>query len=56
MQHWVHRLLFYEASDWVFTLLYTAFAALVAWTWIRWPPRRPGMPARSVETQRAQIG
>lgn len=36
---WVGRLLFYEAEAWVFTLLYSAFALLVLWTWRRWPPR-----------------
>ncbi len=37
--HWVGRLLFYEAPAWVFTLVYSGFALLVAWTWWRWPPR-----------------
>lgn len=37
--HWVGRLLFYTAPGWVFTTVYTAFGALVAWTWWRWPPR-----------------
>jgi len=38
--HWLHRLLFYQAPEWVFTLTYTGFAALVAlsWYWVR--PRR----------------
>jgi len=38
--HWLHRLLFYEAPAWVFTLVYTAFtlAVVLAWIWI--PPRR----------------
>jgi hypothetical protein len=38
--HWVQRLVFWDAPPWLFTLLYTAFGALVAWTWWRWPPRR----------------
>ena len=33
IEHWVQRLLFYEAPTWVFTLLYSAFAAAVAATW-----------------------
>ena len=40
IQHWVHGVLFYEAPTWVFTALYTAFAALVAVTWWRFPPRK----------------
>jgi len=40
VQHWLHQLIFYEAPLWVFTLLYTAFGALVAATWWWWPPRR----------------
>jgi hypothetical protein len=40
--HWVQRLLFYDAEPWVFTLVYSLFAALVLWTWWRFPPRRGG--------------
>lgn len=38
--HWLERLLYYRAPDWVFVLLYTGFGALVvaSWIWIR--PRR----------------
>ncbi len=38
--HWIERLLYYRAPDWVFVLLYTAFAGLVvaSWFWVR--PRR----------------
>jgi hypothetical protein len=38
--HWIERLLYYRAPDWVFIVVYTAFAALVAasWVWVR--PRR----------------
>jgi hypothetical protein len=36
----VHAWLFWNAPAWVFTLIYVAFAGLVAWTWWRWPPRR----------------
>jgi hypothetical protein len=35
-------LIFYNAPPWVFALLYFGFAALVALSWWRWPPRRPG--------------
>ena len=38
--HWMQSLLYYRAEEWVFILLYTLFAALVAasWYWVR--PRR----------------
>ena len=37
---WVHQLMFFAAPEWVFTLLYVAFALAVAATlwWV--PPRR----------------
>ncbi len=31
--HWLARLLYYQAPLWVFALVYTSFAALVAGTW-----------------------
>jgi polyferredoxin len=37
---WVHAWLYWDWPAWVFTAIYTAFAALVAWTWWRYPPRR----------------
>lgn len=40
VEHWVSRLMYFDAPPWVFTLAYTAFAALVAAAWWRWPPRR----------------
>lgn len=40
IEHWLQALLYYDAPAWVFTLAYTAFAGLVAFTWIRFPPRR----------------
>jgi len=38
--HWIERLLYYRAPDWVFVVLYTAFGVLVGacWFWVR--PRR----------------
>ena len=39
MEYWVQRLLYYESPLWVFALAYTAFGALVAWAWWRYPPR-----------------
>ena len=45
--YWIDRLIFYNAPQWVFGLLYFGFAAMVALSWWRWPPRWPG--ARSVD-------
>lgn len=41
IEHWLSRLLYWEAPWWVFVAAYTAFAALVAlaWWWVR--PARP---------------
>jgi polyferredoxin len=38
--HWLQRLLFYTAPNWVFTFVYTAFGSVVAATWWYFPPRR----------------
>lgn len=39
IRHWVRELIFYAAPGWVFTLVYTVFAGLVALTWFVYPPR-----------------
>ena len=39
LQRWIHAWLFWDWPPWVFTTLYAAFGALVAWTWWRFPPR-----------------
>ena len=38
IEDWVGRCLFYNAPPAVFVLIYSGFAALVIWTWWRWPP------------------
>lgn len=40
IQHWVERLIYFEAPLWVFAMIYTAFGLLVVWAWWRFPPRR----------------
>lgn len=40
IQHWVHRILFYQAPPWVFALAYTVFALAVFAAWWRWPPKQ----------------
>lgn len=33
IEHWLHKVLFYQAEPWVFTTLYTGFAVLVVLVW-----------------------
>ena len=40
IERWIHAWLYWSAPPWVFTTIYVAFALLVAWTWVRHPPRR----------------
>jgi len=46
IQHWLHRILFYNVSESVLTVIYVLFAALVAMTF-RWiPPARGNRHSR----------
>lgn len=38
--YWLQRLMFFEAPEWVFAVVYTAFGLLVVLAWWRYPPRR----------------
>lgn len=40
IEHWLQRLLYYDAPSWVFTLAYTLFGLAVLAAWWRFPPRR----------------
>ena len=40
MGYWLQRLLFHDAPPWVFTAVYTAFAAVVVATLVFYPPQR----------------
>jgi hypothetical protein len=42
ISHWLQELLYYQAPDWVFQACYSAFAILVAmsWLWVRPRPFR----------------
>lgn len=40
VEHWLQRLLYYDAPPWVFVLGYSAFFALVLAAWWRFPPRK----------------
>ena len=37
--HWLQKLLYYEAPDWVFTICYTTFGLAVVGSWIGFRPR-----------------
>ena len=38
VEHWLQRILYYEASPWVFTFAYSAFGLAVMATWWYFPP------------------
>ena len=40
IEHWLQRMLFFEAPLWVFTCAYTMFAVLVVVAWWYFPPTR----------------
>jgi len=40
--HWISRLLYFDAPEWVFTLAYSLFGLAVLAAWLRFPPRRSG--------------
>ena len=40
IERWVHAWMFYDWPPWVFNAIYVAFGGLVAWTWVRFPPKR----------------
>lgn len=40
IQHWLQSLLYYDAPEWVFMLVYTVFGSLVLASWFIVKPRR----------------
>ena len=40
VEHWLSRLLFFQAPWWTFVAAYTVIAGLAVLAWWRWPPRR----------------
>jgi len=38
IEYWLHRLIFFQAEPWIFTLAYTSFGLAVAATWYFYPP------------------
>lgn len=47
IQRWVRAWLYWDWPPWVFTTIYVAFGALVALTWLRFPPRVASSPAQT---------
>ena len=39
---WIHRLLYYDLPEWMFTVAYVLFGAVVALTWWWIPPEKRG--------------
>lgn len=40
IQYWLQRILYYQAPDWVFILIYSLFGLLVIVSWVRFPPHK----------------
>jgi len=41
IQHWLHKILFYDFDPWVFTVAYTVFGILMLVAWLLVPPEHP---------------
>ena len=52
--HWLHKLIFFSAPPWVFTLCYSLFALAVIGTMILAPPTRWRAKAAAVEEEPTQ--
>jgi hypothetical protein len=51
IEHWLTRLLFYDAPAWVFTAAYTLFGGAVVATWWRFPPQPSKRADRRRDTE-----
>jgi hypothetical protein len=49
ISHWFNAILYYQAPEWVFTALYSAFGALVLGSLLWVPPRRLSAKARRAD-------
>jgi hypothetical protein len=52
--YWAHRLIFYQAAPWVFTLIYVGFGLAVVAAFVLAPPRRPRSDGRPGSAAPAQ--
>ncbi len=52
VQHWLERALYFNAPLWVFAVVYSLFAALVALAWWFYPPRRRQAPHTAITRSR----
>jgi hypothetical protein len=48
--YWAHRLIFYQAEPWVFTVVYILFGLAVLAALVLAPPRRPGRSRHEAPT------
>ena len=39
IQRWIHAWLYWDVPGWMFAPAYAGFLLVVAWTWVRHPPR-----------------
>lgn len=46
IEHWLQRILYFDAPAWVFILIYTIFGFVVAATWWMFPPRKTVLKRR----------
>jgi polyferredoxin len=49
IEHWLQRVLYYQAPSWVFTLVYSAFGLAVLLTWLYFPPSAEPSPNKPKE-------
>ena len=40
IEYWLGKVLYFTAPWWVFATVYSLFATLVVYTWVKFPPRR----------------
>ena len=52
IEHWLSRLLYWDAPPWVFVLGYTLFGLLVVASWWAWPPSTGAAPTSPGRTTR----
>ena len=44
IEHWLQRVLYYQAPSWVFTLVYSVFGLAVLLAWWYFPPSKQSSP------------